>query len=96
MKGKMVDAAGIEPATPAMSTHVQPVASFVDSRNSLATLSLCSPGVPGLSHGEVHREPSGTVSQHGACCPALALWVLGQIEMARQAAGECGENRDGA
>jgi hypothetical protein len=26
---------------------------------------------------------------HGDCCPALALFVLGQIEMAGQAAAQC-------
>ena len=87
--GKMVDAAGIEPATPAMSTRGPGVVTFAGSRNHLEELSLCSPGVPDLSQGEVHGEPRGTVRTHGACCASLALWVLGDEPMARQAAAVC-------
>jgi hypothetical protein len=89
MKGKMVDAAGIEPATPAMSTRGPGVASFVERRNNLESVSLCSPGVPGLSQGKVQSEPWGTVRKHGACCAALALFVLGDAAMAAQAALAC-------
>jgi hypothetical protein len=90
---RMVDAAGIEPATPAMSTRGPGVVTFAGCRNRLEELSLCSPGVPALSQGEVHGEPRGTVV-HGTCCAALALWVLGDEAMARQAAKFCNEGEN--
>lgn len=31
----------------------------------------------------------GRDEKHTDCCPALALWILGQADMARQAAAEC-------
>jgi hypothetical protein len=86
--GKMVDAAGIEPATPAMSRQGSLVATIVNRRSMTVEMLQCSLHVPGLSQPEVQSEPWITVL-HGGCCPALALWILGQADMARQAAAEC-------
>lgn len=78
-------AAGSNPVSPTISPwSAPPIAPDLASPNRHEA----APGGGTVAQNLAHDVPE-SFREHGACCAALALWVLGQAEMAAAAARIC-------